>query len=115
RRHKATGQAVVTINGKDIYLGKFDSAKSRAEYNRIIAEWTANQGTLPRQQTSDLTIAELCAAFFRHAQPRRHAPSRGAKTYFSDPPGYTRPFASKPATKQRRVKNCCITNGAIAV
>lgn len=25
RLHKPSGQAVVTINGKDIYLGRFDS------------------------------------------------------------------------------------------
>ncbi|MEX2113540.1 MAG: site-specific integrase [Pirellulales bacterium] len=66
RRHKATGQAVVTIGGRDIYLGKFNSADSRREYNRAIAEWTVHGGTLPKQ-SSDLTITELCAAFLRHA------------------------------------------------
>ena len=31
RRHKPTGQAVVTINGTDLYLGKWNTAASRAE------------------------------------------------------------------------------------
>lgn len=31
RRHKPTGQAVVTIGGRDIYLGKHNTAASRAE------------------------------------------------------------------------------------
>lgn len=76
RRHKATGQAVVTINGRDFYLGKFNSAASRAEYNRLLAEWTAHGGCLPKQQANDLTIVELVAAFLRHA-----------KTYYRDPSG----------------------------
>lgn len=68
RRHKPTGQAVVTVHERDIYLGKFNSAASRAEYNRIIAEWTAGNGTLPKQRANDLTIVELVAAFMRHAK-----------------------------------------------
>jgi hypothetical protein len=68
RRHKPTDQAVVTVIGRDIYLGKYNSAKSRAAYNRIIAEWTASNGTLPKQQANDLTVAELVAAFMRYAK-----------------------------------------------
>jgi len=68
RRHRASGQAVVTLGGKDIYLGKYNTVKSRAEYNRLIAEWTAHGGTLPQTLSSDLTVAELLAAFFQHAQ-----------------------------------------------
>src|SRR5262245_12946982 len=65
RRHKASGQAVVTLDGRDIYLGTYGSAGSRAEYGRVIAEWTANAGTLPN--ANDLTVVELAAAFRRHA------------------------------------------------
>jgi hypothetical protein len=36
--HKATGQARVIINGKHIYLGKFGSPSSHAEYHRLVAE-----------------------------------------------------------------------------
>ena len=31
RRHRPTGQAVVTLNGRDIYLGKWGGKESRAE------------------------------------------------------------------------------------
>ena len=41
RHHKPTGQAVVTLNGEDIYLGKWNSKTSRAEYDRLIGEWLA--------------------------------------------------------------------------
>ena len=68
RRQRPTGQAVVTLGGRDIYLGKLNSASSRADYNRVIAEWTASNGTLPQRQASDLTIVELVAAFMRHAK-----------------------------------------------
>ena len=37
-RHKSSGQARVRVNGKDVYLGVYNSAESRKEYNRICAE-----------------------------------------------------------------------------
>ena len=38
RRHKATGQAVVTLNGRDIYLGRWGTKASKTEYRRLIGE-----------------------------------------------------------------------------
>ena len=38
RLHKASGQAIVTIDGRDYYLGKFGTAASRERYARLIAE-----------------------------------------------------------------------------
>ena len=43
RRHKPTGQAVVTLSGKDHYLGKWNTAASKAEYDRLIGEWVTSQ------------------------------------------------------------------------
>lgn len=68
RRHKQSGQAVVTLNGRDHLLGKHDSAPSRAEYDRLIAEWFAGGRQLPREGVLDLNIAELVAKFWTHAQ-----------------------------------------------
>ncbi len=39
RRHKASGQAVVVLNGQWNYLGPYGSAASRQAYNRLTAEW----------------------------------------------------------------------------
>lgn len=39
RLHKGSGQAVVTLYGKDIYLGIHGTEESRVEYRRVIAEW----------------------------------------------------------------------------
>ena len=57
RKHKATGQAVVTLNGKDHYLGLHGSAKSKDAYDRLIAEWLG--AGLRLASTRSLTIAEL--------------------------------------------------------
>ena len=64
RLHKPSGQAVVTINRQDLYLGKFNSPQSRAEYDRVIAEWLGNGRQAPA--TSDLTINELSLRFLKH-------------------------------------------------
>jgi integrase len=66
RRHKPTGQAVVTINGRDLYLGKWNSAASRAEYDRLIAEFLANG----RQLHSDIesTVVEVLNSYRKFAE-----------------------------------------------
>ncbi|MBW3598553.1 MAG: site-specific integrase [Planctomycetes bacterium] len=66
RRH-ATGQAFVKISGRSIYLGKYGTKESRAEYRRIIAEWEANHRQ-PVVPATDLTVMELCAAYWRFAK-----------------------------------------------
>ena len=45
--HKPSGQAVVTINSQDSYLGKFDSPESREKYHRLVAEWMTAERTRP--------------------------------------------------------------------
>ncbi len=49
RHHRSSGQAVVTVDGRDIYLGKFGMAESRAEYDRLLAEWLCNGRRSPRR------------------------------------------------------------------
>jgi len=67
RHHKASGQAVVTVSGRDIYLGKWRSKASEVEYHRLIKEWVANDYRLPVQET-DLTVAELVRDYRRYAR-----------------------------------------------
>ncbi len=67
RLHKATGQAVVSLNGKDYYLGRHATPASRERYHRLLAEWKAGQGLLITP-SPDLTIMEMAAAFWRHAE-----------------------------------------------
>jgi site-specific recombinase XerD len=67
RLHKQSGQAIVTLGGKDFLLGSFKSAASRAEYDRHVTEWLAAGRRLPTDP-NHVTIAELAAAFRRHAR-----------------------------------------------
>src|SRR5689334_3525747 len=77
RKHKPSGQAVVTLNGHDHYLGTHGTAASREAYNRIIQEWLAAGRQLPHGEAS-LTINELILAYWRTVEPTfRHRPSAG--------------------------------------
>ncbi len=68
RLHKPSGLAVVTLNGRDTYLGPFGSEESQAEYRRLVAEWLTSHrqiGSAPRGSI-DLTVNELMLAYLRH-------------------------------------------------
>jgi hypothetical protein len=43
RLHNPSGKAVVTIDGRDYYLGEFGTLESRAEYDRTIADYLTNR------------------------------------------------------------------------
>ncbi len=60
RKHRASGQAVVTLSGVDHYLGPHGTRTSKRQYDRLIAEWLEHGRNLP-VATSDLTVVELCA------------------------------------------------------
>lgn len=67
--HRASGQAVVRIDGKDHYLGKYGTPDSRAEYDRLIAEWLGNGRNLAASTTlASLSVNEIILAFWRHAE-----------------------------------------------
>jgi integrase len=74
RRHKQSGQAVVTLpdglgGRRDVLLGKYKSKQSRQEYARVISEWEANGRCLPQSVSStDITIAELIVRFWPWAE-----------------------------------------------
>jgi hypothetical protein len=76
RLHKQSGQAVVSLplgGGKyrDILLGKHGSEESEREYRRVINEWLAAGRLAPARSlgpASDLTVAELCLRFWKHAE-----------------------------------------------
>jgi hypothetical protein len=68
RKHRATGQAVVTIAGRDHYLGPWRSNASLVEYDRLIGEWLAAGRPTTIATTNDLTIGELCRAYKVYAE-----------------------------------------------
>ena len=65
RRHKPTGQARVTLGGKDFYLGKFGTPESKQKYDRLIGEFVTNGGIVPGDR---LTLVELAAAYKQFAK-----------------------------------------------
>ena len=66
RKHRSTGQAVVTICGRDHYL-VLRHKGSRVEYDRLIGEWLAAGRQLPRT-TFDRTVTEILARFWEFAE-----------------------------------------------
>ena len=68
RRHKQSGQAIVTLSGKDFLLGPQGSAASHGEYNRLVAEWVANGRSLPAPGQVGLTVNELILRYWRYAK-----------------------------------------------
>ena len=73
-RHKASGQAVVHINGRQVYLGLFGTPESHEKYQRAIAEHLGNGNShkvlelSARSRGAGLTVVELIAAYWEHAQ-----------------------------------------------
>jgi integrase len=66
RLHKPSGQAVVTIAGRDRYLGPHDSPESHALYDRLIAEWL--DAGRPSSSSAGPTVADLVADYLKHAE-----------------------------------------------
>lgn len=80
RKHRASGRAIVTLNGQDVYLGPYGSAVSLREYDRVIAEWLANGRRLPHDSDDrpDLLVNELILRYWEHAL--RHYVKHGRPT-----------------------------------
>lgn len=70
RLHKSSNQAVVTLNGRDVYLGRYNSSESQERFKRVIQEWLANPAQRPLRigatpaVRSDLTINELFLGYW---------------------------------------------------
>ncbi|MDZ4779588.1 MAG: site-specific integrase [Planctomycetia bacterium] len=73
RRHKARNCAVVTIHGRNFYLGPFNSPESREVYARLIAEHfgTSQPDSAPSSSFivgRSVTITELIATYYDHVR-----------------------------------------------
>jgi integrase len=66
RLHRPSGQAVVTLSGRDFYLGKHETPESHQTYKRLLAQWVADD-CKPRQRVDSLLVAELIARFWSYA------------------------------------------------
>jgi len=69
RLHKASGQAVVTIDRHDRYLGVHGTPESRLRYERLITAWMQGEPAPAREsESSDITVAEVCVQYLRWAE-----------------------------------------------
>jgi hypothetical protein len=75
RLHEQSGQAVVTLNGRNVLLGPHDSRERRDKYHRVTAEWLANGRQLPTPRQAVKVLTRI-PAFWNHAQ-----------TYYRKPDG----------------------------
>lgn len=68
RKH-VSGQARVTLNGRDFLLGPYGSPESVQAYHKILAEWeAAGRSPLFRQNKHEVTVAEIAEAFVKHCR-----------------------------------------------
>ncbi|HJZ93580.1 MAG TPA: site-specific integrase [Gemmataceae bacterium] len=79
RRHKQSGQAVVTLNDpmgrrRDVLLGPYGSPESKAEYARVIGEWQVSHHALPGPALADITVNELLLRFWGHVEEHYRHP-----------------------------------------
>jgi len=72
--------AVVYLDGQRHRLGRWGTAEAREAYDRLVAEWLANQRKVPEPEPGDepVTVAEVCVAFVTHADGRYSDAKRSA-------------------------------------
>ena len=69
RLHRPSGRAVVTLDGRDIYLGKYDTPESRAKYDRVVREYLENGRRMPeRSREGPYLVGHLCRDYLHWAQ-----------------------------------------------
>ena len=73
RHHKPSGRAVVTIAGKDHYVGRYGSPESIAEYDRLISEWLA--AGRPANLSHDPTVGEVLVQYLEFCADYYVSPS----------------------------------------
>ena len=87
RLHSGSGQALVCLSGRRIYLGIHGTEESKAKYRRVVAEWLASGASRPSVQTAITLdaapdcppIAEIAAAYKRHCEGYYKSGLKGKK------------------------------------
>ncbi len=94
RLHRNSGQAIVTLNCQDHYLGVHGSDESKAAYDRLIAQWLsqgrqtqrptvepATQTSLPIQpEAGTRTVDHVIHGFWQHAKLHYRKPDGTSTT-----------------------------------
>lgn len=77
RIHRPSGQAVVTLDQRDVYLGPYGSPESKEKYGRLIEEWCRRKGLTPEASAElpplgkeGVEVAVLVRDYLRYAEKR---------------------------------------------
>lgn len=62
--HKARGQAITRIDGRTIYLGKYDTPASHQKFAQVLSEWQLTGTAVAKDQ---LPVKNLLLAYLKHA------------------------------------------------
>lgn len=70
RHYKPKNLAVVRINGRDVYLGRYNSTESREKYGRVIANWLETgmapvPASTPEAEKTGPTVNEIILGFLK--------------------------------------------------
>src|SRR5678816_562 len=84
RLHKQSGQAIVTLSGRDVLLGAHGTRASREKYTRLLHEWEAAGRRVPVEPAA-VTVSIVIAAYWDHcatyyAGPTGHGERRSIKS-----------------------------------
>lgn len=113
RLHKASGQAIVTLSGKDHLLGAFGTPPSRVKYHQLVADWIAGERkplvatriiASPVEALGSMSVASLVDAFKRHVNATYidtdGNPQKSATAYIERCTGFASDlFGSTPAAE----------------
>jgi hypothetical protein len=68
REKSGEDRAFVVLSGRLVHLGAYGSPESKEHYARAVAEWEAAGRRAPIKKGDAITVVELAAAFWEHAQ-----------------------------------------------
>ena len=78
RLHRPSGQAVVTLRGRDIYLGRFDSPESHQRFAEVMRDHADGRPVIVLG-SAGITVAEAVVIYLDHAR-RYYRDSKGQST-----------------------------------
>jgi integrase len=78
RFHRASGQAVVTLSGRDTYCGPYGSVESAERYRAAVSEWVARGRRAPEAAALPLSVNELVLGYLEWADGYYRDPAGGA-------------------------------------
>ena len=80
-RHKGSGQAYITLNGQEVYLGCYGSPESQETCDRLIVNWRQQNDQLGKYSLSVgqlyLKFLEFAADYYRNPEGEPTTELRG--------------------------------------